>query len=47
MATGGKGIDSIMGGLLSIINLVIAVLIYLHFVRVAEKQAIEREKQKI
>lgn len=47
MATGGKGIGSIMGGLLSIINLVIAVLIYLPFVRVAEKQAIEREKQKI
>lgn len=46
MATGASGIGSIMAGLLSVLNFSIAVIIYLPFVRVAEKQAIEREKFK-
>lgn len=45
-ATGAKGIGSIMAALLSILNLVIATLIYLPFVKMADKQAIEREKVK-
>ncbi|WMM25441.1 PTS sugar transporter subunit IIC [Tissierella sp. MB52-C2] len=46
IATGASGIGSIMAALLSVINFVIAVLIYLPFVKIAEKQAIEREKVK-
>lgn len=46
IATGSKGIGSIMAALLALVNFVIAVLIYLPFVRMAEKQAIEREKVK-
>lgn len=46
LATGAKGIGSIMAGLLALVNFVIAVIIYLPFVKMAEKQAIEREKVK-
>lgn len=46
MATGASGIGSIMAGLLSIVNLVVATIIYIPFVKVAEKQAIEREGAK-
>lgn len=46
MATGASGIGSIMAGLLSIVNLVVATIIYIPFVKVAEKQVIEREGAK-
>ncbi|SDK10180.1 PTS sugar transporter subunit IIC [Natronincola ferrireducens] len=47
LATGAKGLGSIMAALLAIVNLIVAVLIYLPFVRLAEKQAIEREKEEV
>ncbi|WP_353095331.1 PTS sugar transporter subunit IIC [Tissierella praeacuta] len=46
LATGAKGIGSFMAALLAILNFVIAIIIYLPFVKAAEKQAIEREKVK-
>lgn len=46
IATGGKGIGSIMAALLSIINLIIAILIYLPFVKIAENMASKRDKVK-
>lgn len=47
LATGAKGFGSIMAALISILNLAIATLIYLPFVRLAEKQAVERESGKV
>lgn len=46
LATGAKGLGSIMAALLSLINLTIAVLIYLPFVKLSERQAMQREKIK-
>lgn len=47
LATGAKGLGSIMAALVSILNLVVAILIYLPFVKLAEKQAIQREKEEV
>lgn len=46
LATGAKGLGSIMAALLALINLTIAVLIYLPFVKLSERQAMQREKIK-
>lgn len=46
LATGAKGIGSIMAALLALLNFAIALVIYLPFVRLAEKQATNREKAK-
>lgn len=47
LATGAKGIGSVMAALLALINFAVATLIYLPFVRIAEKQASAEEKEKI
>ena len=46
MATGAKGIGSIIAALLALVNFAIATIIYIPFVRMAEKQALDREKVK-
>lgn len=46
LGTGAKGIGSIMAGILALVNFAVATLIYLPFVKMAEKQAIDREKAK-
>ena len=45
LATGAKGFGSIMAALVSILNLVVATLIYIPFVKLADKQVNEREKE--
>jgi PTS system cellobiose-specific IIC component len=45
LGTGAKGIGSIMA-ILALVNFAVATLIYLPFVKMAEKQAIDREKAK-
>ena len=44
MATGGSGFGSIMAALLSIFNLIVAILIYLPFVKMAENMAIKKDR---
>lgn len=46
MATGAKGIGSIIAALLALVNFAIATIIYIPFVKMAEKQALDREKVK-
>jgi PTS system cellobiose-specific IIC component len=46
LATGAKGIGSIMAGLVSLLNLAIATLIYLPFVSLAERQISKKAKEK-
>lgn len=46
ISTGSEGIGSIMAAILALINLGISILIYLPFVKVAEKQAVDREASK-
>ena len=46
LGTGAKGIGSIMAAILALVNFAVATLIYLPFVKMAEKQAIDREKAK-
>lgn len=45
LATGAKGIGSIIAGLVALLNLVIATLIYLPFVSLAERQVSKKEKE--
>ena len=44
MATGGSGFARIMAALLSIFNLIVAILIYLPFVKMAENMAIKKDR---
>lgn len=45
LATGAKGIGSIIAGLVALLNLVIATLIYLPFVSLAERQVSKKAKE--